>query len=346
MGNKVLVVGAGIAGMEVSIGLCNLGFDVVVLEKTAETGGHVKDWHQLFPNQRPSDEVVEDLRQRLARTSAEILLNADLLELRRNESGFSARTNGRAEIQADAVVVATGFELFDARIKEEYGYGIYDHVITSAELEARLKAGETITNAARKPPRRVGVVHCVGSRDEKVGNTYCSQVCCVTAVKQAIELRKLYPQAEVFCFYMDLRMFGLHFEDLYKEAQEKWGVNFIRGRLSEASENLDGTIVVKVEDTLAGRPLKMNVDLLVLMVGFMPSKQQVQIAQWLDTPLNTDGFFVPADEHLNTGNSIKEGVFLTGTAKGPKTISDTLADARAVVLNVRDYLVQQEMIAG
>ena len=96
----------------------------------------------------------------------------------------------------------------------------------------------------------------------------CSKVCCATGVKQALELKERLPDTEIYCFYMDLRMYERYFEDLYLEAQQKWGVNFIRGRLSEACENPDGTILVKVEDTLAGKPLKMSLDLMVLLGWF------------------------------------------------------------------------------
>ena len=164
--------------------------------------------------------------------------------------------NNSYELTADAILVTTGYDLFNASKKEEYGYGIYDNVITSAELEKLFSEGKSIVTSKGLPPKRVGFIHCVGSRDEKVGNKYCSKVCCVTAVKQAIELKERIPDVEAFCFYMDLRMYGMHFETLYRDSQEKYGVNFIRGRLSEACENIDGTILIKVEDTLAGRPLK------------------------------------------------------------------------------------------
>jgi heterodisulfide reductase subunit A2 len=122
--------------------------------------------------------------------------------------------------------------VFDATKKEEYGYGIYDNVITSADLEKLFLDSKLLVNPLGKTPKKIGLVHCVGSRDEKVGNVYCSKVCCVTAVKQAIEIKERLPESDVYCFYMDLRMYGMHFEALYKEAQEKYAVNFIRGRLS------------------------------------------------------------------------------------------------------------------
>ena len=101
------------------------------------------------------------------------------------------------------------------------------------------RKGEIRTSEG-KIPGRIGIVHCVGSRDEKVGNFHCSKVCCVTAVKQAIEIKEHLPETEVICFYMDMRMFGPYYEELYRESQEKWGVNYIRGKVSETSENIEG----------------------------------------------------------------------------------------------------------
>jgi heterodisulfide reductase subunit A len=216
-------------------------------------------------------------------------------------------------------------------------------VITSADLEKKFAQGGVIRNNQGKIPERVGFVHCVGSRDEKVNNLYCSRVCCVTAVKQAIEVRENVPDCEVFCFYMDLRMFGLDFEALYKEAQEKWGVHFIRGRLSEAFENQDGSVLVKVEDTLAGRPLKMKVDLLVLMSGMVTSSGTKQLIDLLGLETDENRFLMPADRQLQANESGIPGLFLAGTCTSPKSIDETLADARAAALKVMLYLGQRSL---
>jgi heterodisulfide reductase subunit A len=146
------------------------------------------------------------------------------------------------------------------------------------------------------------------------------------------------PDVEIHCFYMDMRMYGRHFEELYKEAQEKYSVDFIRGRLSEASENADGSIVVKVEDTLLGKPLKMTVDLLVLLVGFVPSEGTKNIAKMLNVEMADDGFIKTADEHTMTNVTNIPGVFMSGTCSGPKTITNTITDARAAASEIASYL--------
>ena len=205
-------------------------------------------------------------------------------------------------------------------------------------MEEQFASGKEFVNRNGNKPDRVGFVHCVGSRDEKVNNLHCSKVCCITAVKQAIEVKQLLPDAEVFCFYMDLRMFGRHYEELYKEAQEKYNIQFIRGRLSESTEDKDGNIVVKIEDTLLGKPLRIKVGLLVLMAGMEPHADTKSMTKMLGFNTVTDGFIQPVDELLRSNCTEMPGVFVAGTCSGPKSVSDTLADARSAALAVADFL--------
>ena len=198
------------------------------------------------------------------------------------------------------------------------------------------RSGKIVLHSGESP-KRVGIVHCVGSRDEKVGNLYCSKLCCVTAVKQAIEIREHLPESEVFCFYMDMRMGGALYEELYREAQESWGVNFIRGKVSEAGETIDGRIVVKVEDTLAGRPLKMDIDMLVLMAGMEMSDGGRKLAAGSGLKTGENRFFLTADHHYGNNISNLDGVFLAGTCVAPMNVTETISHARAAVSEVMDY---------
>lgn len=334
---KIVVIGGGIAGMESSSFLAAMQYDVTILEKAEKLGGHLRHWERLFPTMRLGQEVLDFLKQGVDE-KVNVVCNADITDIQKKKNEFHVTLADGQKFDADAVLVTTGYDLFDARKKEEYGYKIYDNVITSADLEMIFSEGKEIRMADGKMPKRIGFVHCVGSRDEKVGNAYCSKVCCVTAVKQSVEIKDRLSQSEVFCFYMDMRMFGMQFEFMYKEAQEKYGINFIRGRLSEASENIDGTIVVKVEDTLAGKPLKMSLDLLVLMVGFIPSEGSVKIGQMLGLHSGPNKFFKTQDQHTLTNVSNIEGVFFAGACTAPKTITNTVTDARAAAATVANYL--------
>jgi heterodisulfide reductase subunit A2 len=341
MKNHVFIIGGGIAGAEAAAQLATLGIDVTLAEKESQLGGKLNKWDRLFPSKRKATEVIDYIEKNLIQSNARILYNTEIRKIVRENGGYAITTN-HEEIMADAILLATGYELFNAQIKEEYGYGIYGNVITSVELEEMFKKGNKLLTSKGEVPKRIGFFHCVGSRDEKVGNPYCSQVCCVTAVKQAMEVKEILPRVEVFCFYMDLRMFGLQFEELYREAQERWGVNFIRGRVSEAAENIDETILIKVEDTLSGRPLKMKTDLLVLMVGFIPSAGTKKLGAMLNLDFTPEGFLKPADEHLDNYSTSLKGVFVAGTCKSPKTIADTFADAGAAVLRIQQYLHSKE----
>jgi heterodisulfide reductase subunit A len=265
-------------------------------------------------------------------------LNTKVTALEAVNDYFTVSGHNGWQQKADAVVLTTGFRLFDAHRKEEYGYGIYENVITSADLEEMFASGNEILNRHGKKPERIGLVHCVGSRDEKVDNLHCSKVCCITAVKQAIELKQQLPDAEIFCFYMDLRMFGRHYEELYKEAQEKYNIQFIRGRMSESTEDKDGNIVVKVEDTLLGKPLRIKVGLLVLMVGMEPRNETRHLTEALGLKAVSDRFVQPVDEILSPNHTGIPGLFVAGACSGPKSVSDTLSDSRSAALAVAGYL--------
>jgi heterodisulfide reductase subunit A2 len=337
MSKKVVVIGGGIAGMEASSYLSAMKYDVTLIEKEDRLGGHLLNWEKLFPTMRLGSEVLDFLSKGL-NCSVKVFTNSDITEIHQLNGIFKIGINGNSLIDTDAILVATGYDLFDARKKEEYGYGIYDNVITSAELEELFTSGKPILTTNGKIPKRIGFIHCVGSRDEKVGIRYCSRVCCVTGVKQSIEVREKLPDSDVYCFYMDMRMYGMLFEALYKEAQEKWSVNFIRGRLSEAFENPDGSILIKVEDTLAGKPMKMSVDLLVLLVGFVPSAGTIKIGKMLDLEFGSNGFYKTRDQHTMTNISNIPGVFFAGTCTAPNSITNTITDARAAAAAIASYL--------
>lgn len=336
MTKKVLIIGGGVAGLEASGVLSKLGFQVTIIEESDRIGGKLNRWSHLFPSRRPASDVLEHLQFNLDPNTV-ILTNSKITNIAHNDSSIEASLTDGSQLNADAVLISTGFELFDAKKKEEYGYGIYENVITSSDLEKIFKEGREIKTSKGKTPKRIGIIHCVGSRDEKVGNTYCSKVCCVTGVKQAIEIKEQLPSCEVFNFYMDLRMFDRYFEDLYQEAQMKHHVQFIRGRLSEAFENPDGTVLIKVEDTLLGKPMKMNLDLVVLLVGMTAGNTTV-LKKPLKLETGSDKFLVPADEHIHTVSGKQKGVFFAGACTGPKTIENTINEARAAALEIAGYL--------
>ena len=194
---------------------------------------------------------------------------------------------------------------------------------------------DNIVNTLGESPKRVAFLQCVGSRDEKSGNHYCSKICCVTAVKQAIELKKRLPDSEAYIFYMDLRMWGQHFEELYRESQQEYGVRFIRGRISEASGTFDGRVQLKAEDTLMGLPLKMTTDLLVLMVGMETSEGTRNLCKCCG--IDGDyGFAKSIDPHLYDNQTIQNGLYVCGACKRPMSINDAINDARSAACAIME----------
>jgi heterodisulfide reductase subunit A2 len=337
MGKHVVVIGGGAAGLETAGRLASAGVGVSLIEKGEKTGGHLNDWYRLFPDRRDSSEVRSYFDKLVSDKNISLQTGTTVEEVCRHRGHFEVKTSKGVTLKADAVVVSTGFDLFKSSRKEEYGYGIYDNVITSADLEKTFASGEIRTQAGTVP-KRIGLVHCVGSRDEKVGNLYCSKLCCITAVKQAIEIKEHLSGCQVFCFYMDMRMGGAHYEELYREAQEEWGVSFIRGKVSEASESIDSRIIVKVEDTLAGRPLKMEVDILVLMAGMEISEGGKDLSAKSGLTRGENGFFAPADHHYANNRSNIDGVFYAGTCTAPMNVTETISHARSAAIEVISYL--------
>ena len=333
MKKRIIVIGGGVAGMQTALRLAEQGAGVLLLEKENELGGKLRHWHVLFPSFTPASEVLTELRRRINASDVEVLTGAEVVALAPN--GVTLR-DGR-QLACDSVVLCSGFTLFDAAIKEEYGYGIYDNVFTSVDLERMFREGH-VAKADGTRPRRIAFLHCVGSRDEKVCQQHCSKVCCVTGVKQAMEMKRLFPEADVFNFYMDIRMFGPGYEEMYREAQQRYNIHFVRGRISEASPTIDGRVQIKAEDTLTGRPLRMSVDMLILIVGMRANDDNAVLAEGAGLHRAPSGFMAPRDMFLGNVKSNVEGIFYAGTVTAPKNIGESLNEATAAADAAARYL--------
>ena len=350
----IAIIGAGPAGIEAaSILAAQEETEVLLFEKSASTLDNLRDKAFLFPDFSSAADLVKILELKLNRDNIKLLLGKEVKSVASTGSATSAESANSAEVDAsgkswqlqdaegtsyaaDAVLITTGYKVFDATRKEELGYGIYPGVITSIDMEKKLKEGK-ILNAVGDTPKKIVFLQCVGSRDEKSGNHYCSKVCCVTAVKQAIEVRKLLPEVETYIFYMDLRMWGGGFEEMYRESQEKYGVRFVRGRISEAASTYDGKIQIKSEDTLVGLPLKMSADLLVLMVGMEPSCGTKTLTKQCGCS-DAYGFATTVNPHVCDNETAQSGLFVAGSCKRPMSINDTLNDARSAAVKIAEYL--------
>lgn len=333
---KIAIIGAGPAGIEAASVLAKYGAQVVLFEKSETPLKNLQDKAFLFPNFQSAQEIADDLNSKLLTDGITTAFGVDISDVKWHRTEWKLTDSKGQTYVSDAVLLTTGYQVFDARRKEELGYGIYKGVITSLDMERMIKH-EKILNANGDVPKRVTFLQCVGSRDEKSGNNYCSKLCCVTAVKQAVEVKKQLPKCEVSVFYMDLRMWGQGFEEMYRTAQEKYDVSFVRGRISEAAATFDSRIQLKSEDTLMGVPLKMTTDLLVLMVGMEASPGTNTLGKSCGIS-GEYGFIRTISPHLYDNETGKPGLFVAGSCKRPMTVWDTINDARSAAFAIIDYL--------
>ena len=411
IGKNVLVVGAGIAGIQASLDLADAGFNVYLVEEKPSIGGHMAQLSRTFPTgdcascilspkmadvaEHPGIELMTyseieaiegtvgnfwvkikkkpkyvdenactacnrcsevcpvlvpdehnlglTLRKAIYLPSAIAVPHSHVLD--ENAClGLQPITCGKCaevcdvgainyeqkpqyvELKVDTIIVATGFDIFDPRLKPQYGYGRFENVITALEMEriiVEMAGGKML----KKIGKDIAFVQCVGSRDAQVGNLYCSRICCMYATKLAMILKSMDPSRDVYVFYTDLRAYGKGFEEYYRRAQEL-GVRFIRGRPGELLENpKNKKVIVKVEDTLTRKIIEKEFDLVVLSVGLVPSEGTKKIAEILKLPLSSDGFIKEAHPKFRPVDTPIDGVFVAGTAQGPKDIPDSVAQA-------------------
>jgi heterodisulfide reductase subunit A len=239
------------------------------------------------------------------------------------------------EINVGTIILATGFQTFDAKKSPQYGYGKYPNVYTSLEIERMVNAsgptgGEIITKEGNKP-KSVGIIHCVGSRDEKT-NKWCSKVCCMYSLKLA-HLIKEHTGAEVYNFYIDMRTPGKGYEEFYDKLMHE-GVHLIRGRVSEVTDwaltaEEENKLIIRAEDTLIGVVRRVPVDMVVLAVGLEPREDAGEVRRMFNISCSNEGFFLERHPKLAPVNTFTDGIFIAGACQGPKDIPDSVAQAGA-----------------
>ncbi len=343
--DTVLIIGGGPAGLEATRLVGDLEARAVLVEKHDHLGGApiVENYAALTHGFRDAEEAVDELIRGVTHhPNVETRLGWEVAASEGSAGGFKvtlARAgDGVSEVvNAGAVIVATGFQHFDpGRETQMYGYYEYDDVITLADAEAMLKHHKFVTPSKGTPPERVAFIQCVGSRDRQIGNEYCSKVCCGISSKQAIEIRQQVPNARVFIFYIDMRMYGYWENEIYWPAQEKYHVQYVKGIITEIIRKGD-RLLVRGEDTTMGRPMEVPMDVVVLAVGMEPSKGTKDVAQIFGLKQNKYKFIDVPHEALDPTATSVPGVFVAGAAAGPKDLDDSLgmagaAAAKAVAL--------------
>lgn len=232
------------------------------------------------------------------------------------------------EVNVGTIILATGFDLFNAERAIQFGYPRLPNVFSSLEFERLSNAtGPTqgkILLKNGKQPETVAILHCIGSRDENY-NEYCSRVCCMYALKFSHLVREKVPDAKVYELYIDMRAYGKGYEEFYKRCLKE-DVIFIRGKGAEVMDE-KGKLVVKCEDTLLGIVRSIPVDMVVLCNALEPNREQKRLATLFGINLSRDGFFLERHPKLAPVQSLADGIFIAGTCQGPKDVPDTVAQA-------------------
>jgi len=238
-------------------------------------------------------------------------------------------------VPVGAIILATGYQPFDARKVPNYGYGVYPNVYTSMEVERLINAsgptgGEVVLRDGRKP-ESIGIIHCVGSRDEKT-NKWCSRVCCMYSLKLA-HLLKEHTGAEIHNFYIDMRTPGKGYEEFYNKLLEE-GVHMIRGRVAEVTDwattpEEEGKLVMCAEDTLISFVRRVPVDMVVLSVGLVPQDDAQDVRRLFNISCSSEGWFLERHPKLAPVNTFTDGIFIAGACQAPKDIPDAVAQAGA-----------------
>ena len=343
---SLLVIGGGIAGIQASLDVADFGFKVYLIEKKPSLGGHMSQLFKLFPT---LDDALSLLTPKLTAVAEhpniEAMTSSEVIDVEGDAGNFKVRVKSNSsqrELEVQAIIVATGYEEFDPKLKPEYGYGLYENVITSLELERRFSKGEIIStgppenatafSGVKRKGRKlesIVFIQCVGSRDKTVGNEYCSRVCCMNSVKQALLLKQEFPDARITITYIDIRAFGKGYEEFYEKAQQE-GIVYKRGR--PASLYQEGNkLMVKGVDTLLGETSLEEADLVILATGMVPAKESASLRELLGISKSPDGFFLEAHPQDSVYTE-REGIFLAGCCQGPKDITDTVAQASAAAM--------------
>jgi heterodisulfide reductase subunit A len=263
------------------------------------------------------------------------------------------------ELNVGNIIVATGFQTFDAKRVEQYGYGKYPNVVTSLEFERLVNAagptgghirfrtqdkkGNWVFEEESQAPGSVAIVHCIGSRDHN-HNKYCSKVCCMYSLKLAHLIKEKIPKAEVYEYYIDMRAFGKGYEEFSERIKEE-GVHMIRGRTAKVEEK-DGQLLVRSEEIYEERILEQKVDMVVLSVGLEARADAGEVAKMLGIEQGEDGWFVENNYLSEPTSTFTGGITIAGVCQGPKDIPDTVAQASAAASRVLQTIIRGKIRGG
>ena len=332
-----LVLGGGLAGMTSALSLAGQGFNVHLVERSGSLGGHLAHIQYTIDGKDPQ-KMLGDLSGMIEESERiTVYTDAEVEEVSGYLGNFTTRLKlsnggGDAEIQHGVIIIATGADEYRP---SEYLYGTNSSVLTQTELEKRL------TENGSEGIQEMVMIQCVGSRDET--HPYCSRICCSQAVKNALKVKALNPEARITVLYRDIRTYGTR-EEYYLEARRK-GILFVRyekDRPPQVTER-DGRLVVTAEDLVLGEEVQYSPDLLVLSTGI--SCDNEALSQQLKLPLTEDGFFMEAHAKIRPLDFTAEGVFLAGLAHSPRTLEESVAQAKGAAVRAVTILSKDKIQA-
>jgi len=320
---SALIIGGGIVGMEAALNLANQGFDVHIVEKEPELGGTLRSIHKLFPTNQEAMKLIKPLVEQVKNhPKIKTHLSSRVKQVTGFIGNFDVSLDQKGEenkFNVGTIIVAVGADAL--KPTGQYGYGKMTNVLTQLELEGRMKKGESLG-------QNVVMVNCVGARVPE--RTYCSRICCMTAIKNASLIKESNPKAKVWILHRDLMTYGADFESYYRKAMEL-GVRFIRYSLERPPEIIgDGKAEkIKVYHELWRREIELPCDMLVLTTPLIPAEDNQDISKMLKVSLDEFGFFLEAHLKLRPVEFAMDGVYICGSARWPTDVTEGISQAYA-----------------
>jgi len=345
---KGLIIGGGLAGMTAALSLAGQGFECYLVEKTARLGGNLHNIHYTLEGEDPQRYLEEIIRKVENHKLIHVLLEAEVETVKGFVGNFEtvvAIHDGQGarkeNLRHGIIILATGATAYRP---DEYLYGRSERVVLQHELEESLASGQFIP--AKEDT--VVMIQCVGSRDEK--HPYCSSICCSMAIKNAIKIKEISPETNVYILYRDMRTYGFH-EDYYKQAREQ-GVVFVRYEKDDKPvvAEVDGRLRVTVTDPLIRKKIVIEGSLLVLSTAIVPREDRV-LEKAVSVPRSADGFFLESHVQLKPVDSYVDGIYICGMAQFPKPVDEAVAQAkaaasRAAIMLARGYVKAEPIVSS
>jgi heterodisulfide reductase subunit A-like polyferredoxin len=337
MNQKALVIGGGLAGLTASQKIAKAGFEVYLVEKESQLGGKARTIYYTLDGDHVQSHLELLIKEVEKNPNIHLMTRASIEKVEGFVGNFKTQVRVNSEIKEinhGVIIVATGAEEYRP---QEFLYGQDPRVITQKELEEEI----ALRPNKLKNLKNVVMIQCIGSRNED--RPYCSRICCSEAIKNALKLKALVPEMNIYVLYRDIRTYGFK-EDYYEKAREA-GVLFIRYEPEEEPRLKMGGdgLGVMVHEPILHDDLLIQTDLLVLSPGIVPVSENERLSKMLKVPLNEDGFFLEAHMKLRPVDFATEGIFLAGLAHNPKSIDESISQANAAVARALTYLSKNHL---